>query len=87
MAHGPIKMPFALRYEEIKVGTGPEGESGKIWHIKYTGWRAADGVKFDSWEEHGKPVIGPDGKPNSVPMASQVGRIRSPSPFSRASAA
>jgi peptidylprolyl isomerase len=60
-------MPFALRYEEIKVGDGPEGEPGKIWHIKYTGWRAADGVKFDSWEEHGKPVIGPDGKPQLGP--------------------
>ncbi len=64
-------MPFALRYEDIKVGTGALGESGKLWHLKYTGWRAADGVKFDSWDDHkqlkrspdGKPVMGPDGKP------------------------
>ena len=64
-------MPFALRYEDIKVGTGAAGESGKIWHLKYTGWRAADGIKFDSWDDHklpkrgpdGKPVMGPDGKP------------------------
>ena len=69
--HGPVKMPFALRYEDIKVGTGALGESGKLWHLKYTGWRAADGVKFDSWDDHkqlkrspdGKPVMGPDGKP------------------------
>ncbi len=69
--HGPVKMPFALRYEDIKVGTGAAGESGKIWHLKYTGWRAADGIKFDSWDDHklpkrgpdGKPVMGPDGKP------------------------
>ena len=67
MAHGPIKMPFALRYEDITVGTGPEGESGKLWHIKYTGWRAADGVKFDSWEDHRQPVIGTDGKPELGP--------------------
>jgi peptidylprolyl isomerase len=52
-----------LRYEDISVGTGPEGEAGKIWHIKYTIWRAADGVTFDSWDEHRQPVIGKDGKP------------------------
>ena len=66
-AHGPVKIPFALRYEDIKIGTGPVGEAGKLWHIKYTGWRAADGVKFDSWDEHGKPVLGPDGKPELGP--------------------
>jgi peptidylprolyl isomerase len=60
-------MPCALRYEDIKIGTGPEGEAGKLWHIKYTGWRAADGVKFDSWEDHGQPVIGTDGKPELGP--------------------
>jgi len=70
VAHGPIKIPFMLRYEDVKVGAGAEGEPGKLWHIKYTGWRAADGVKFDSWEDHkqiavkdGKPVMGADGKP------------------------
>jgi peptidylprolyl isomerase len=70
IAHGPVRIPFSLRYEDIKIGTGAEGEPGKLWHIKYTGWRAADGVKFDSWEDHkqlavkdGKPVMGPDGKP------------------------
>jgi peptidylprolyl isomerase len=81
-------MPIALRYEDIKVGTGPEGESGKVWHLKYTGWRAADGVKFDSWEDHkmpvmgtdGKPELGPDGKPkmgDPQPMAipQGVGRV------------
>jgi peptidylprolyl isomerase len=63
VAHGPLKTPIALRYEEIKVGTGAEGEAGKLWHLKYTGWRAADGAKFDSWDEHPQPVMGPDGKP------------------------
>ena len=67
VAHGPVKIPFALRYEDIKIGTGPEGEAGKLWHIKYTGWRAADGVKIDSWENHGRPVTGPDGKPELGP--------------------
>jgi len=68
--HGPVKIGLALHYEDIKIGTGAPAESGKLWHIKYTGWRAADGVKFDSWDDHrrpeikdGKPVMGPDGKP------------------------
>lgn len=67
VVHGPVKVPFSLRYEDIKVGAGAEGEAGKIWHIKYTGWRAADGVKFDSWEDHRQPVIGKDGKPELGP--------------------
>ncbi len=71
VAHGPVRIPFTLRYEDIKIGTGPEGEPGKVWHIKYTGWRASDGAEFDSWEDHrqlsvgvdGKPEFGPDGRP------------------------
>ena len=58
------------RYQDIVIGKGVEGESGKMWHMKYKGWRAADGVVFDSWENNrrpemkdGKPVTGPDGKP------------------------
>ena len=58
------------KFQDILVGKGPEGESGKMWHLKYKGWRAADGVVFDSWENNrrpefkdGKPVMGPDGKP------------------------
>jgi peptidylprolyl isomerase len=67
VTHLPVKIPFALRYEEITVGKGTEGESGKVWHLKYTGWRAADGVKFDSWDDHKQPAIGPDGKPKLGP--------------------
>lgn len=65
--HGPVKIPFALRYEDIKIGAGVEGEPEKVWHIKYTGWRAADGIEFDSWEKHAQPVIGKDGKPEMGP--------------------
>lgn len=67
VTHLLVKMPFALRYEDITVGKGAEGESGKLWHLKYTGWRAADGVKFDSWDDHKQPAIGPDGKPKLGP--------------------
>ncbi len=70
--HGPVKVPFALRYEEIKVGTGPIAEPHKIYRVKYTGWLAADGHKFDSSDDHPpepvydsslKQVKGDDGKP------------------------
>jgi peptidylprolyl isomerase len=68
VAHGPLKsVPITVHYEDIKIGTGPVGESGKLWHFKYTGWRAADGVKFDSWDEHQQPVMGADGKPELGP--------------------
>jgi peptidylprolyl isomerase len=63
VAHEPVKVPFAMHYEDIKVGAGPEAETGKLWHIKYAGWRASDGVKFDSWDDHKTPVVGKDGKP------------------------
>jgi len=63
LAHGPLQTPLSLHYEDIKVGAGALGESGKMWHIKYTGWRAADGIKFDSWDDHKQPLMGKDGKP------------------------
>ena len=72
LAHGPVKVGFVLRYEEIKVGTGPLAEPRKVYRVKYTGWLAADGHKFDSSEDHpAQPVfdsklqqaMGPDGKP------------------------
>lgn len=77
--HGPVKMPFALRYEDIVVGKGALGESGKLWHLKYTGWRAADGVKFDSWDEHRQPEFGPDGKPKMGPDGKPV--MKDPEPI------
>jgi len=68
VTHGLVKTsPITVHYEDIKVGTGALGESGKMWHLKYTGWRTADGVKFDSWDEHKRPVMGKDGKPELGP--------------------
>jgi peptidylprolyl isomerase len=72
VVHGLVKMPFALRYEDVKVGTGALGETGKLWHLKYTGWRAADGIKFDSWDDHKQPKMGPDGKPAMGPDGKPV---------------
>ena len=85
--HGPVRTALTLRYEDIKVGAGPEGEAGKLWHIKYTGWRAADGIEFDSWDEHPQPVVkdgrvelGADGKPKMgdpqpMPLMQGMGRV------------
>ncbi len=66
-ARGIVKTALALKYQDTKLGTGPLGQDKQIWHVKYTGWRAADGVKFDSWDQHPQPVIGPDGKPVNGP--------------------
>lgn len=68
---GIVKTAFALRYEDIKLGTGADAEPNKIYHVLYTGYLAADGHKFDSSDDHrapvkdkdGKPVTGADGKP------------------------
>lgn len=60
---GIPKTAFALKYQDIKIGTGPVAESGKLWHVKYKGWRASDGVVFDNWEDHKQPVRDKDGKP------------------------
>ena len=70
-ALGVPKTAFSLRYQDLVVGTGAEGVPMKMYKLKYTGWRAADGVIFDSWDQHpmpvmdqdGKPVMGDDGKP------------------------
>jgi peptidylprolyl isomerase len=62
-----MKTLFALRYEDIKVGTGPEAESNKMYKVHYTGWlgsngRPDDGRKFDSSYERRTPVMDKDGK-------------------------
>jgi peptidylprolyl isomerase len=70
--HAILKTEFSLKYQDIKIGTGAPAEPNKLYKVHYTGWRAADGVKFDSSYDHpgqplkdkdGKPVLGEDGKP------------------------
>ena len=60
---GIVSTAFSLRYQDIKVGTGPEAEPGKMYKVQYTGWLAADGHKFDSSYDHRSPVMDKDGKP------------------------
>ncbi len=72
---GVKKTLFALKVQDLKIGTGPEAQPMKMYKVKYTGWRAADGVIFDSWDQHpapimdkdGKPEMGEDGKPKTGP--------------------
>jgi peptidylprolyl isomerase len=70
VVHGVIRPMFTLRYEDYKLGAGPVAETNKVYHVLYTGYLAATGEKFDSSDDHrapvmkdGKPVMGPDGKP------------------------
>ncbi len=75
VAHSPMKTAFSLKYEDLKIGTGAVAEPNKIYKVFYTGYLGAngrpdDGHKFDSSDDHrrpvlkdGKPVMGPDGKP------------------------
>lgn len=66
------KTVFALRYQDVKIGTGPVAEPNKLYKVAYTGWLASDGRKFDSSYDHpatpvidektGQPVKDADGK-------------------------
>ena len=87
-ARGIVKPAFTLRYQDIKIGTGKDAEPGKAYKVQYTGWRMADGVKFDSsydrpgppvMDKDNKPVLGADGKPKlgpSQPMSFTQGMGR-----------
>jgi peptidylprolyl isomerase len=68
--NGIPKTLFAERYVDTKLGTGAEAEPNKLYHVLYSGYLASTGQKFDSSSDHrapilkdGKPVMGPDGKP------------------------
>jgi peptidylprolyl isomerase len=84
---GIVKPLFTLRYQDIKIGTGAVAEPLKLYKVKYTGWLASDGTKFDSSDDHrrpetdkdGKPVMDADGKPKlgeAEPIQFPQGRGR-----------
>jgi peptidylprolyl isomerase len=62
---GILKTAFALKYQDVKIGTGKDAEPGKLYKVHYTGWLAADGKKFDSSFDHRRPVLDKDGKPEN----------------------
>jgi peptidylprolyl isomerase len=61
-ATGPVVTAFSLRWQEIKIGAGPDAKPRDIYKVHYTGWLAADGRKFDSSFDHpGQPIMDKDG--------------------------
>src|SRR5271169_264717 len=48
---GIPKTLYAIRYVDIKVGTGPLAEDRKYYTVHYTGWLTND-TKFDSSFDH-----------------------------------
>jgi len=43
-----------LKYEDLKVGTGPSPKTGQTVTVHYTGW-LTNGSKFDSSRDRGQP--------------------------------
>jgi peptidylprolyl isomerase len=60
-APGKLQTLYALRYIEIKVGTGAPALPGEIYKVHYTGW-LHDGTKFDSSVDRGQPFEFPQGR-------------------------
>jgi peptidylprolyl isomerase len=60
---------FVLRYQDFEIGTGPLAEPLKLYKVKYTGWLAADGKKFDSSDDHPnkEPIQFPQGRGRVIP--------------------
>lgn len=86
-AHAVLKTAFSLRYQDIRIGTGPEAEPNKMYKVHYTGWLASDGHKFDSSYDHKAPVMDKDGKPEldaeGKPKMGEAQPISFPQGFGR----
>ena len=54
-ANAQSAMTTGFVVETIKAGTGPTPQPGQICVMHYTGKLAADGSKFDSSRDRGKP--------------------------------
>ncbi len=57
---GIPKTLYALKYIDIKIGTGPLAVPQKFYTVHYTGW-FPDGKKFDSSVDRGEPITFPYG--------------------------
>ncbi len=57
---GIPKTLYALKYIDIKIGTGPLAQPQKFYTVHYTSW-FTDGKKFDSSYDRGEPITFPYG--------------------------
>jgi peptidylprolyl isomerase len=57
---GIPKTLYAIKYIDIKTGTGPLSEPHKFYTVHYTGW-FPNGTKFDSSVDRGTPFTFPYG--------------------------
>jgi len=67
-AEGQLETAFALRYQDLVIGTGAEAQPNEIYKVQYTGWlgangRADDGRKFDSSYDRRPALRDADGSP------------------------
>ena len=62
-----LDVSYSLAYVDIKQGTGPLAEPRKWYSVKYSGYLAADGTKFDSSDDHPTAFIFQQGSPTSQP--------------------
>lgn len=53
---GIAKTLYALKYIDIKVGTGEVAPATGVFTVHYTGWLASDGTKFDSSVDRKEPI-------------------------------
>ena len=66
-AHGLMRTAYSLKYIDTKVGTGDLATPNKFYTVRYTGWLATDGKKFDSSEDHGGTATFPVGAHRIIP--------------------
>jgi peptidylprolyl isomerase len=60
------KTTYSLAYVDTVIGTGPLAQPGKFYTVHYTGY-LADGTKFDSSVDRGKPITFPYGQHRVIP--------------------
>jgi peptidylprolyl isomerase len=67
--HGLLHTAYSLKYIDTKIGTGELATTKKFYTVKYTGWLASNGTKFDSSYDHpgAEPIVFPVGAHRVIP--------------------
>ena len=85
--HGLVKTAFCLRYQDLKIGTGPVADPYKLYKVHYTGWLASNGQKFDSSYDHPAPALDQNGNPeldaNGKPKMGEPRPLQFPQGFGK----